>query len=241
MPELAHTYSSVIADDEEPARRRIRELLVKEPDIHLLEICKNGKEAIHAIRNHQPDILFLDIQMPEIDGFDVISELKNEHIPITIFVTAYDRYAIRAFEVYAVDYLLKPFSDERFAGALERAKKQAELESREPFLHRLESLLNMQAGQPKERSFDYKSDYIDRIVLEKNGEKFFLYTRQITWIEAEGAYVFIHAGDKKIYQENASGNTGKKARPPFFYSHSPLRDRPYRRHRITSSPLARRL
>lgn len=216
MPQLSTTYSAVIVDDEEPARRRIRELLEKESDIRILQICKKGDEAIDAVRNHHPDIMFLDIQMHEIDGFDVLSELQKDIIPITIFVTAYDQYAIRAFEVHAVDYLLKPFSDERFSDALERAKKQAEMESREPFHHRLESLLNMQTRETKQPSSDSEQEYIDRVVLEKKGEKFFLDVQKIMWIEAEGAYVYIHTSDKKYIKRILLGKLEKQLDPRFF-------------------------
>lgn len=216
MPELSPTYSVIIVDDEEPARRRIQELLEKESDIRILNLCKSGEEAIDAVRNHQPDILFLDIQMPEFDGFTVLSALQLEDIPITIFVTAYDQYAIRAFAVHAVDYLLKPFSDERFTDALERAKKQAEMESRETFHHRLESLLNLQAGKPNPQSSDTEPEYIDRVVLEKKGEKFFLDVQKITWIEADGAYVYIHSGGKKYIKRILLGKLEKQLNPRFF-------------------------
>jgi len=216
MPDLSQTYRTVIVDDEEPARRRIRELLEKEPGIQILEICRNGEEAIHAIRNHQPEILFLDIQMPEIGGFDVLSKLQGEDIPITVFVTAYDQYAIRAFEVHAVDYLLKPFSDERFSEALERAKKRAEMEDRELFHHRLESLLNTQAGEQTHPSSDNKPQYIDRVVLEKKGEKFFLDVQEISWVQAGGAYVYIHTGKKKYLKRILLGELEKQLDPRFF-------------------------
>lgn len=216
MSELSHTYSAVIVDDEEPARRRITELLEKETEIRILKICKSGEEAIAAVRNHQPDILFLDIQMPEIDGFNVLSELPIEDIPVTIFVTAYDQYAIQAFEVHAVDYLLKPFSDERFSSALERAKKQVEMENLESFHHRLDSLLNLQAGKPNQQSSHSEPKYIDRIILVKQEQKFFLDVQKITWIEADGAYVYIHTGDKKYMKRILLGNLEKQLNPHFF-------------------------
>ena len=216
MPELSPTYSVIIVDDEEPARRRIRELLEKEPDIRILELCKNGEKAIDAVRRHEPDILFLDIQMPEIDGFTVLSELRIEDTPITIFVTAYDQYAIQAFEVHAVDYLLKPFSDERFSESLERAKKQAEMESRESFHPRLESLLHLQDGKPNLQASETEPEYIDRVVLEQKGEKFFLDVQNITWIEADGAYVYIHTGDKKYIKRILLGTLEKQLDPRFF-------------------------
>ena len=216
MPELSPTYTAVIVDDEEPARRRIMELLEKESEIRILELCKSGEEAIDAVRDHQPDILFLDIQMPEIDGFKVLSELQIENIPITIFVTAYDQYAIRAFEVHAVDYLLKPFSDERFSDALERAKKQVEMESLESFHQQLESFLNPQTVKLNQQSSDTEPEYIDRVVLDKQEEKFFLDVQKITWIEADGAYVYIHTGDKKYMKRILLGKLEKRLDPRVF-------------------------
>lgn len=216
MADLSQTYKAVITDDEEPARRRIRDLLEKEHGIRILEICKNGEEAIQAVHRLKPDILFLDIQMPEIDGFDVISELGREDIPITIFVTAYDQYAIRAFEVHAVDYLLKPFSDERFSEALIRAKRQSNLENKESFHHRMESLLNSKTAESKPKKSDWNQEYIDRLVLEKKGEKFFLDVQKITWIEAGGAYVYVHTGEKKFIKRILLGKLEKQLDPRFF-------------------------
>ena len=111
---------AIIVDDEKPARRRLRELLEKQPDIAIVAECSNGAEAVRKIRALQPDLLFLDIQMPGLDGFGVVDAIGAAQMPATIFVTAYDRYALKAFEVSALDYLLKPFSDDRFERSLAR-------------------------------------------------------------------------------------------------------------------------
>lgn len=216
MPDPSHTYTTVIADDEEPARRRIRELLEKEQDIRILEICKNGEQAINSVQKHQPDILFLDIQMPEISGFDVLKKLQIEHIPITIFVTAYDQYALQAFEVHAVDYLLKPFSDERFYDALKRARKRFEMENREPFHSLLHMLLSTNTEESPHKRKRSDSVYIDRLVLEKNGKKFFLDVREIKWVEASGSYVYVHTEEKKYIKRMLLGNLEKQLNPRFF-------------------------
>jgi len=112
---------ALIVDDEKPARRRLAELLGREPDIEVTGEARDGREAVDLVRAQSPDLMFLDIQMPDLDGFGVLSSLEPEQQPVTVFVTAYDRYAIQAFEAHAIDYLLKPFSDQRFEGALRRA------------------------------------------------------------------------------------------------------------------------
>ena len=105
----------LVVDDEPIARRRVRRMLKAEQDVEVVGECGNGREAIEAIRQHRPDLVFLDIQMPDVDGFGVVSEIGPENMPAVVFVTAYDEYALRAFEAHALDYLLKPYSDERFA------------------------------------------------------------------------------------------------------------------------------
>ena len=114
---------TVIVDDEPLARRGIRAQLKAEKDIEIISECRNGHEAVKAIESQAPDLVFLDVQMPELDGFEVVDAIGVGRMPAVIFVTAYDRYALRAFEVHALDYLLKPFYDERFATAVQRARR----------------------------------------------------------------------------------------------------------------------
>src|SRR6186713_874901 len=116
---------TLIIDDEPLARERLRKLLEGEPEIEVIGECSNGREALAAIQEHSPDLIFLDVQMPELDGFSVLAALKGEKMPVVIFVTAHDKFALRAFEVHAVDYLLKPFDRERFQAALRHATEQA--------------------------------------------------------------------------------------------------------------------
>src|SRR6185295_6999808 len=120
---------TVIVDDEPLARRGIRAHLDLEKDIEIVSECRNGREAVAAIEDGAPDLVFLDVQMPELDGFGVVDEVGVERMPTVVFVTAYDRYALRAFEVNALDYLLKPFDGERFAQAVQRARNQIERDS----------------------------------------------------------------------------------------------------------------
>src|SRR5205814_5584434 len=117
------TLQAMIVDDESPARRRVRDLLAREPDIAIAAECTNGREAIDAISLHRPDLLFLDIQMPGVDGFEVLRGLPSKGLPAVIFTTAYDQHALEAFEVHALDYLLKPFRLVRFRTALQRARE----------------------------------------------------------------------------------------------------------------------
>jgi two-component system LytT family response regulator len=177
----------LLVDDEPLAREMIREMLKDDPEAEVVAECVNGREAIEVIQEHNPDLIFLDVQMPEIGGFEVLEALKSVHMPHVIFVTAYDQYAVRAFEVHALDYLLKPFDRERFDSAWRRAKlhilatRNGEMDQR--ILAILEEL---KAG----------SKYLERLVIKSGGRVFFLDTDDIDWIEAEGNYVSVHTGKK---------------------------------------------
>jgi two-component system LytT family response regulator len=177
----------IIVDDELLGRTVIREMLRREPDFTVVGECANGHEAIAAINVERPELIFLDVQMPELDGFDVLAALDAEQLPLVIFVTAYDQYAVSAFEVHAVDYLLKPFDRERFGKALQRAKEQLQREhlNQAPadVSQRILALLEEQRAKPK---------YLERLVIKTNGRIFFLKTEEIDWISAEGNYVNLH-------------------------------------------------
>jgi two-component system, LytTR family, response regulator len=177
----------LIVDDEVLGRTRVREILRKDPEVDLVGECSNGREAVEAVLEHSPDLLFLDVQMPEMDGFAVLEALPRGRIPLVVFVTAYDQYALRAFEVYAVDYILKPFDKERFHRTLQHAKSQI-LRQRGSVLNQgLLNLLEELKGRPK-------SKYPDRLVIKTAGRVSFLKTCEIDWIEAEGNYVRLHVG-----------------------------------------------
>lgn len=173
----------MIVDDEPIACRRVQRLLKTEPDVEIVKVASNGRDAIENIQKLNPDLVFLDIQMPGMDGFEVLKSLDPENLPQIVFVTAYDRYAIRAFDVHALDYLLKPFDEDRFKEALERAKSQV-MKDRSKILNRgLLSLL--QEIKPATK-------YLERLVVKTSGRVFFLKTEEIDWIEAQGKYVNIH-------------------------------------------------
>jgi two-component system LytT family response regulator len=187
----------VIVDDEQPARNRILELLEKQPDIEVAGAAGDGREGIELIRSMTPNLLFLDIHMPDMSGFDLLRDVASEQTPLTIFVTGYDRYAIMAFEAQALDYLLKPFSDERFEAALQRARNHI----RNQFVS---APGPGQSYSPKDQSSTNRDGrYFERIVIKSIGRVIFLDVADIDWIEAAGVYVYLHVG-AKTYMHRAS-------------------------------------
>jgi two-component system, LytTR family, response regulator len=181
---------TVVVDDEKPARMRLLELLRREPDIEVVGTASDGREALDLIRTARPDLVFLDVQMPQLDGFGVLAELPEDEVPATIFVTAYDKYAMQAFDAHAVDYLLKPYSDQRFESAITSARRYLGTpEARD----RVEELT---AATQERSSVDARSGYLDRLVLKASGHVTFLDVREIDWIEAAGVYVNLHVGSK---------------------------------------------
>jgi two-component system LytT family response regulator len=187
---------TLIVDDEPLARRGIRAHLKEERDVEVISECSNGREAVRAIESESPDLVFLDVQMPELDGFGVIEAINVERLPAIIFVTAYDTYALRAFEVHALDYLLKPFDGERFSRALQRARAQIERRSISDLSHRLQSLIDDLRTNQK---------YAERLVIKSAGRIFFLGVEEIDWIEAADNYVRLHAGrDAHLLRETMS-------------------------------------
>ncbi|HEY0545030.1 MAG TPA: LytTR family DNA-binding domain-containing protein [Pyrinomonadaceae bacterium] len=180
---------AIVVDDEMLARQIIGEMLEHDDEVEIVAECVNGREAIEAIQTHQPDLLFLDIQMPEVAGFEVLEALKGERSPIVIFVTAYDQYAVRAFDYHALDYLLKPFDRERFEMAVSRAKTQLRRERNGELDKRIVALLEALKAEAR---------YVERLVIKNGGRVFFLEANEVNWIEAEGNYVRLHT-DKKAH------------------------------------------
>lgn len=173
----------LIVDDEALARERIRSLLNSIAGIEIVGECSDGVQAVDAIHTLNPDLVFLDVQMPEMDGFAVVSAVGVASMPTVIFVTAYDDYAIKAFEIHALDYLLKPFDRERFTSALERAQSQIRQERSSALSHRLLTLLDDITPERKP---------LERIVIKSGGRVFFLKSDEIDWVEAAGNYVKLH-------------------------------------------------
>lgn len=178
---------AMIVDDEPLARMRIRDLLAEAADVEVIAECANGQEAIEAIEESPPDLLFLDIQMPVLDGFDVLQTIGVGLVPVVIFVTAYDQFALRAFEAHALDYLLKPYDDERFEMALERARKRIRQQQGGDLDVRLSALLEQVRGD---------RGYLQRLVVPTGPRSEFVRTDDIDWIEAERNYIRLHVGGR---------------------------------------------
>jgi two-component system LytT family response regulator len=181
---------TLVVDDEKPARTRLLELLQREPDIDVVGEARDGREALALVETHAPQLMFLDIQMPDLDGFSVLGAIEPQHLPVTIFVTAYDRYAIQAFEAHALDYLLKPYSDQRFEAALKRVCEFIRSRSATELNARMAGLLEERS------SLDAGSGFLDRLVLKSGGRVTFLDVSEVDWIEASGVYVNLHVGSK---------------------------------------------
>jgi len=177
----------MIVDDEPLAREKLRTLLAKEQDLEIVGECRDGAEAVSTIARIAPDLVFLDVQMPEIDGFGVLEALEPRSLPAIIFVTAYDQYALKAFDVHALDYLLKPFDRARFQKALARARAELERERTDVSDHRLRTLL---------QHLRSKDPFVRRLVIKESGRVFFLRVEELDWIEAAGNYVKLHVGSE---------------------------------------------
>jgi len=176
---------TLIVDDEPLGRERIRTLLASDAGIEVIEECSDGRHAIAAIEGLKPDLVFLDVQMPEMNGFAVLDAIASDHMPAIIFVTAYDHYAVQAFEVHALDYLLKSFDRERFQAALQRAKGEIQRSKAGLLNERLAGLLeDLQAKQKR----------LTRLVVKSGGRIVFLRAEEIDWVEAADNYVRIHSG-----------------------------------------------
>lgn len=191
------TFSAIVVDDEEYARDIVKSLLAQDASIKLLAECSNGAEAIEQIGALKPDMVFLDIQMPEVNGFEVIEAMRDTHNPHYIFTTAYDAFALRAFEVNALDYLLKPFDDDRFFDALQKAKNKAEAPLSETMRKSLQALIDSSKEATKA--------FLKRISVRTGGRIHFINVEDIDWIEADNQYVKIHTGAKQqVHRQSLS-------------------------------------
>ena len=196
----------LVVDDEAPARRKILRLLRQEADVQVVGEADGAEAAIAAIEKQRPDLVFLDVQMPGADGFDVVQGISVEKMPRVIFVTAHDRFALKAFEVHAFDYLLKPFSEERLRAALERVRKER-TKSSDGFASQLQQLMEQ---LERERSFS------DRILVQENGRAHFVVARDISWVEADGNYVQLHCGAKMYTLRGTLDSMRDKLDPKSF-------------------------
>jgi len=181
----------LIVDDEPLARQRIEDLLAKKDSIDIVGTASNGSEAVELIRRLSPNLVFLDVQMPGMSGLDVVDTIGPEQMPATIFTTAYDKFALKAFDRAAVDYLMKPFDDERFSQALRRARKTIELQEVGRMTRRLAALLEEERAPNKA-----KTKYLERIPVEMRGQVRVVPVDKIDYISASGPYAELHVGDR---------------------------------------------
>ena len=197
---------TLIVDDEQLARKGVRVLLDRDPDIEVIGECSNGDDAIESIRMRRPELVFLDVQMPEKNGFDVLEHLAPDETPCVVFCTAYDEYALRAFEVHALDYLLKPFDDDRFEKALGRIKSEIARGRASDLGERVLAMMSDRDRPPEEELNGAR----DRLVIRSPGRVVFLEAGEIDWIEAADYYVRIHAGEKTHLQRETMSSLESK-------------------------------
>jgi two-component system LytT family response regulator len=196
----------LIVDDEPLARDRIREMLTDYPEMEVVAEARNGREAIESIESHAPDLVFLDVQMPDFNGFDVLQNLKVDRMPLIIFVTAYDQHAIHAFEVHAIDYLTKPFDRKRFAEAIDQAKIFMRGTEESDTARIMKMLQDFKVG-PR---------YLERFAV-KNGEKtFFIRSEDVDAIEAQGNYVRLNLANSSHLVRETLNNIEAQIDPRVF-------------------------
>ncbi|MEE4280022.1 MAG: LytTR family DNA-binding domain-containing protein [Halieaceae bacterium] len=193
------TLSAIIVDDEHLARRGLALRLAQQEDVEVVAECANGEEALAAVAEHQPDLMFLDIQMPGMDGFEVVEKLQGDAMPLVIFVTAYNDYAVDAFKVHAIDYVLKPVDEERLEDAVRRAvqhRQQAETsQEKEKLVKLIMSMTGASAAGVEalaERSDD-DGEWPERITVKDGSDIQFIRVADISWVDAAGDYMCIHA------------------------------------------------
>jgi two-component system, LytTR family, response regulator len=201
------TIRTVIVDDEPVARRRLRRLLRGAPDVDVIGECADGATAVEIARVLRPDLVLLDVQMPELDGFGVLQNLAPEQMPDVIFVTAHDRYAVRAFEVHALDYLLKPVDADRLADALERARGRLLERQRAPVDSRLLALLQDLAAERR---------YLARLPVKSDGRILVVDLADVDWIGAADNYVTLHAGTREHLLRETMGRLERELDPEHF-------------------------
>lgn len=208
MNNLHQRIRVLVVDDEPLARDGIMTLLAQDPDIEILGSCGDGQSALTAIRAQRPDLVFLDIQMPKKDGFEVLADLKRDERPTVVFITAYDKYAIRAFELCALDYLLKPFRDARFFSALSRAKKEIRQARATDLGQKVDLLLghmralNPGAAPAAPTAVASPGETSDRVVLKTGSDIHFVRAADIIWVESQADFIKVHTtGPAQLVRE----------------------------------------
>jgi two-component system, LytTR family, response regulator len=208
----------LVADDEPLVRRRLARLLRAEPNVELVAECKGGRSAVEQIRALSPDLVFLDIQMPDLDGFGVIAEVGVDAMPSVVFITAFDQYAIRAFEVHALDYLLKPFDTQRFHGTVARARTQLrkardEASPGEDRLRRLlAEVLQRDSGTAPKKA----PQYFERVAVKTDGATRVMQIAEVDWFETDGNYVRLHVGRNSYLIRSTANRLQEELDPSRF-------------------------
>ncbi len=179
---------TIIVDDEPAARARLTRLLAQDAEIELVAECRNGTEAIEAITKHKPDLLFLDVEMPQMNGFEVVTRIGRERMPFVVFVTAHDQYALKAFDVDAVDYLLKPYDDDRFFSSLSKAKKHMDMRMNSKLTGKLMDLMR--------EHLHAKSEYTEQFIIKERGREIKVPVDDIIFLRAEGNYLHLQLKEK---------------------------------------------
>lgn len=197
----------LVVDDEAPARQRVMDLLRRQSDIEAIHEATDGCVAVEAIRATKPDLVFLDVQMPEQNGLSVVEAIGAERMPLTVFVTAFDQHAIAAFEANALDYLLKPFSDERFEATMARVRSRLDERGMREFGERVMRMIS--PGQAGART-------LDRLVVKAAGATRFLNAADLDWIEGAGVYVTLHTGGKEILYRTSLSDLETRLDPRCF-------------------------
>ena len=191
---------TIIVDDERLARRGLSLRLQENPDIDVVAECANGQEGLLSIAEHRPDLVFLDIQMPGMSGFDMVCELQSDDMPMIIFVTAFDQYAVEAFGIHALDYILKPIEDDRLHEAVERAvgrhAEQASLRTKDALLQLMQGMTDSDKAGPLVERAEPPHRWPERLTIKDAGEFQFVRVEDIQWIDAAGDYMCVHAAGK---------------------------------------------
>ncbi len=199
---------AIIVDDEPLAREKVQLFAKGETDIEIVDVCSNGHEAITSFRKFTPELLFLDIQMPEMTGFEVIKHLHSNPLPGIIFITAYDEFALRAFEFHALDYLLKPFDRERFQKAVAHAREALRSTSESQVTtEQIKALLDSMKETPAK---------LERLIVKTNGRIIFLRLEEIDWMEAAGNYIKLHVGNESHLVRETMNNLEQQLHPQQF-------------------------
>ena len=201
-----HSITVLIAEDEPVPRRRLARLLGEEPDVRVVAQCAGGREAVTRIAEERPDLVFLDVQMPDLNGFQVIDAVGADRMPTIVFVTAYDEYALKAFEAHALDYVMKPVNRARFHDAVARAKRRVRSERGGELREPLAQLMEYLGGQK----------YLDRLAVRSDGRIVFLKTEYIDWIEAADDHVKLHVGTKTYLHRDTLGRLEQRLSPTTF-------------------------